>query len=61
MTHQPRQAPAPARRQPRPAEPAAPALSSDALLAGSREVLIRHGEEEYRLRLTGNNKLILTK
>ncbi len=36
-------------------------ISSAALLAGARELLIRHGDEEYRLRLTANNKLILTK
>lgn len=39
----------------------APTITSTALLAGAREVLIRHGDEEYRLRLTANNKLILTK
>jgi hemin uptake protein HemP len=38
-----------------------PAVSSDALLRGGRELVIRHSGEEYRLRLTGNNKLILTK
>jgi hemin uptake protein HemP len=36
-------------------------LSSAALLAGAREVLIRHGEDTYRLKLTSSNKLILTK
>lgn len=36
-------------------------ITSAALLAGARELLIRHGDEEYRLRLTANNKLILTK
>ena len=35
-------------------------LSSD-LLAGHREVIIEHGTEQYRLRLTTNNKLILVK
>lgn len=38
-----------------------PVISSAALLAGGRELVIRHGEDEYRLRITGNNKLILTK
>lgn len=38
-----------------------PAISSAVLLAGTREVLIRHGEETYRLKLTSSNKLILTK
>lgn len=36
-------------------------ITSQDLLAGQRERIIRHGTEEYRLRLTGNNKLILTK
>eukprot|EP01031_Cornospumella_fuschlensis_P004222 gene4222-5281_t len=35
-------------------------INSAALLAGAREVLIRHGDEAYRLRLTASNKLILT-
>lgn len=38
-----------------------PSIASDALLRGSREVLIRHGGEVYRLRHTRNDKLILTK
>ncbi|KAF1711307.1 hypothetical protein CSC70_05180 [Pseudoxanthomonas kalamensis DSM 18571] len=37
------------------------ALSSDTLLNGRREVLIRHGDRVYRLRHTSNDKLILTK
>lgn len=36
-------------------------LVSTELLAGAREVLIRHGEQVYRLRLTAANKLILVK
>jgi hemin uptake protein HemP len=36
-------------------------LDSVALLAGGNEVLIRHGTETYRLRLTRQNRLILTK
>jgi hemin uptake protein HemP len=35
-------------------------ISSDDLLAGERVVLIQHGGEEYRLRLTAGGKLILT-
>lgn len=31
------------------------------LLGGGREVIIEHGSEEYRLRMTSNSKLILTK
>ena len=36
-------------------------VRSDELLRGARELLIRHGEELYRLRLTRNGKLILQK
>ena len=38
-----------------------PSIESNALLRGTREVLIRHGGEVYRLRHTRNDKLILTK
>ncbi|MEQ8268554.1 MAG: hemin uptake protein HemP [Parvibaculum sp.] len=38
-----------------------PALTSTELFDGGREVIIRHGEELYRLRLTNSNKLILIK
>lgn len=38
-----------------------PMLQSDVLLRGSREALIRHGDDLYRLRHTRNGKLILTK
>ena len=41
--------------------PARPVLTSAALFGGRREILIRHGAEEYRLRITRANKLILTK
>jgi hemin uptake protein HemP len=36
-------------------------LRSDELLAGATEVLILHGGDAYRLRLTRKDKLILTK
>ena len=36
-------------------------VTSAALLAGARELAIRHGDAEYRLRLTRAGKLILTK
>ena len=36
-------------------------LDSARLLAGQREICIRHGNELYRLRHTRNDKLILTK
>ena len=37
------------------------AVDSRGLLQGRNEVLIRHGNETYRLRHTRNDKLILTK
>ncbi|WP_249133696.1 MULTISPECIES: hemin uptake protein HemP [unclassified Bradyrhizobium] len=36
-------------------------LDSRELFATEREIIIAHGEENYRLRLTSQNKLILTK
>ncbi|WP_249159875.1 hemin uptake protein HemP [Bradyrhizobium tropiciagri] len=36
-------------------------LDSRELFAADREIIIAHGEETYRLRLTSQNKLILTK
>jgi hemin uptake protein HemP len=36
-------------------------LDSRALLGGAHEVRITHAGQEYRLRLTRNDKLILTK
>ena len=36
-------------------------LDSRDLFAGTREITIVHGGEIYRLRLTAQNKLILTK
>jgi len=35
-------------------------ILSQALFKGSREVLIAHGDREYRLRITASGKLILT-
>ncbi len=51
----------PASAQESSASPAMPVLDSRLLLNGGREVLIRHGDECYRLRHTRNDKLILTK
>ena len=58
-------------RQPSPAmgTPAAPRtltlagnqLDSRDLFASVREIVIAHGADRYRLRLTSQNKLILTK
>lgn len=36
-------------------------LNSRDLFASAREITISHGDEIYRLRLTAQNKLILTK
>ncbi len=38
-----------------------PRIFSRDLLAGRREIVIVHGAVEYRLRLTSQDKLILTK
>ena len=42
-------------------QPATGVFDSSMLLHGQREILIRHGDELYRLRHTRNDKLILTK
>jgi hemin uptake protein HemP len=36
-------------------------VRSEALLRGQREILIVHSDDVYRLRITRNGKLILTK
>lgn len=36
-------------------------VDSRDLLQGGRELIIQHGDQEYRLRHTQNDKLILTK
>jgi hemin uptake protein HemP len=38
-----------------------PSVDSVALMGGRRELIIRHGADAYRLRVTASNKLILTK
>jgi hemin uptake protein HemP len=40
---------------------ATPRISSQMLLKGERELVIQHQGSEYHLRLTRNDKLILTK
>lgn len=40
---------------------AANRIDSKDLFAASREITIAHGDDIYRLRLTSQNKLILTK
>ncbi|MBI1208918.1 MAG: hemin uptake protein HemP [Azospirillum sp.] len=46
---------------PLPLESRLPQIDTLALMGGSRELLIRHAGQEYRLRVTRANKLILTK
>ena len=41
--------------------PALPRIRSSELMAGSREIIIQHDGQEYRLRITNAGKLILTK
>lgn len=41
--------------------PAIREISSEQLLQGAREVIIRHNDSIYRLRATNQGKLILTK
>ncbi|PTQ90849.1 hemin uptake protein HemP [Agitococcus lubricus] len=38
-----------------------PTLDTQSLFVATKEIRIRHEGEEYRLRITSNNKLILTK
>jgi len=38
-----------------------PSVDSVTLMKGRRELVIRHGADSYRLRITASNKLILTK
>ena len=44
-----------------PEPPERRAVSSLDLFRGGREIVIRHGTDEYRLRITRSDKLILTK
>ena len=41
--------------------PTPPRLNAKSVLQGAREVILVHGTEEYRLKLTASGKLILTK
>ena len=41
--------------------PRTPRIDSRRLMAGENELVIEHAGQEYRLRLTRNDKLILTK
>ena len=36
-------------------------ISTELLMGGRREIVLQHGPDEYRLRVTSSGKLILTK
>jgi hemin uptake protein HemP len=46
---------------PPPRDPPAREVNSRDLMQGQREIVIRHGEEAYRLSVTRSGKLILRK
>lgn len=48
-------------RRATPRLPAQPRLKSEDLFRGTHELIIEHQGQEYRLRLTRNDKLILNK
>lgn len=50
-----------AERAASPGTPARRRLDLDTILRGAREVIIRHDGQDYRLRLTNNDRLLLTK
>lgn len=50
-----------AKPQTHPAHPQVRRIPIGEILAGAREVVLLHDATEYRLRLTSNGKLILTK
>jgi hemin uptake protein HemP len=51
----------PALPRPRAAEAARPRVKVSELLEGGREAILEHDGQDYRLRITSNGKLILTK
>ena len=52
----------PQARAARPERPAAPReISSEALFQGKNELVILHNAQRYQLRITSNDKLILTR
>ena len=42
-------------------KPSPGAVSAELLFRGAKEIVIRHQGDDYRLRITRNDKLILTK
>ena len=49
------------KRKPEEPSPSVLVIDSSALLKGQRELIVRHADSRYRLRLTASNKLIMTK
>ncbi len=49
------------KRKPEEPNPSVRVVDSSALLQGQRELVVRHADSRYRLRLTASNKLIMTK
>ena len=49
------------KRKPEEPSPSVLVVDSSALLKGQRELIVRHADSRYRLRLTASNKLIMTK
>jgi hemin uptake protein HemP len=49
------------KRKPKEAGASALVIDSSTLLKGQRELIVRHADSRYRLRLTTSNKLIMTK
>jgi len=45
----------------RPSARTIPTIASEQLMRGNKEIIIQHGADEYRLRITAAGKLILTK
>ncbi len=49
------------KRKPEEPGPSVLVVDSSTLLKGQRELIVRHADSRYRLRLTASNKLIMTK
>ncbi len=62
MSSEPINSPSSSTRSPTPVPPGRPPrISTERLMGGRREIVLQHGLEEYRLRITSAGKLLLTK
>lgn len=61
MFSDPRSAPDESHESPPSGYPSMREVNSQELMQGTREIIIRHGEEAYRLSVTRSGKLILRK